>query len=84
MQTISYTSLRQNLSTIFNKISKNRETFHITRKGHESMVLIAESDFNAIQETLYLLSNPNNSKRLKESIEQAENKNFADVVWDED
>ena len=64
MQTISYTALRQNLSSIFNKISKNRETYHITRKGHESMDLIAESDFNAIQETLYLLSNPNNSKKL--------------------
>lgn len=84
MQTISYTSLRQNLSGIFDRISKNRETYHITRKGHESMVLIAEADFNAIQETLYLLSNSNNSKKLKESIQQAENKEFVDVVWDED
>jgi len=84
MQTISYTSLRQSLSSIFNKIANNRETYHITRKGHESMVLIAESDFNAIQETLYLLSNPNNSKKLKESIQQAENEEFVDIDWDED
>jgi len=83
MQTISYTSLRQNLSSILDKISRNRETYHITRKGHESMVLIAEADFNAIQETLYLLSNPNNSENLNESIEQAQNNEFVDVDWDE-
>jgi len=84
MQTISYTALRQNLSSVFDKIASNRETYHVTRKGHESMVLMSESDFNALQETLYLLSNPRNAKKLKESIKQAQDGEFVDVDWDED
>ena len=83
MQVITYTSLRKNLSSIMDKIIENREIFRITRKGHERMILIAESDFNAMEETLYLLSNPNNAARLKESIEQAEKEEFVDVIWDE-
>ena len=84
MQTISYTSLRQNLSVIMDTIVDNRETVHITRKGHESMVMLTESDFNALQETLYLLSNPRNAARLMESIEQAKQGDFVAVEWDED
>lgn len=84
MHTISYTTLRTNLSGIMDRIAKNREAVHITRKGHENMVMIAESDLNEMQETLYLLSNPKNAARLYESFKQAENGEFEDVTFDED
>jgi len=84
METISYTTLRQNLSSVMDRVSDNRETIHVTRKGHESMVVLSEADFNAMQETLYLLSNPNNAKRLFESLEQAEKGEFEAVEWNED
>jgi len=82
MQTISYSSLRQNLSAIMNKIESERDTVHITRKNHESMVMMSEDDYNSMQETLYLLSNPNNAKRLYESIDQANNGDFVEVDLD--
>jgi toxin YoeB len=72
MDTVSYTTLRQNLSSIMEKITKNREVISITRKGHESMVMMTESDYNSVQETLYLLSSRKNAERLEESFEQAE------------
>lgn len=83
MEVISYTTLRQNLSNIMDKLSKNREAVHITRKGHESMVMMTESDYNAVQETLYLLSSSNNVSRLEESFEQADKKDFVEVKFDE-
>lgn len=83
MQSISYTSLRQNLSSIMDTIADNRETVHITRKGHDSMVMMSEADFSALQETLYLLSSSNNAARLSESFKQAEDGDFIDVNWDD-
>ena len=82
MQTISYTTLRQKLSDVMNIIEDNREIFHVTRRGHDSMVMMTESDFNAMQEMLYLLSNSNNAKRLSDSFAQAEKKQLIDVNWD--
>lgn len=84
METISYTTLRQNLSSVMDRIAENRETIHVTRKGHESMVVLSESDFNSLQETLYLLSNPHNAEHLFKSLEQAEKGEFESVEWDED
>ena len=82
MQTVSYTTLRQNLSGVMEKITKNRDVVSITRKGHESMVMMTESDYNSVQETLYLLSSRKNSKRLEESFQQAEQEEFVGVDLD--
>ena len=83
MQTISYTTLRQNLSRTMDKITKNREVVYITRKGHESMVMMTESDYNSAQETLYLLSSRNNAERLEESFNQAHEGKFVVIDLDD-
>ena len=44
----------------------------IDRCGAEDVVVMSESEFNAWKETIYLMSTPNNAKRLLESIVQAE------------
>jgi antitoxin YefM len=82
MDTVSYTTLRQNLSSIMEKITKNREVISITRKGHESMVMMTESDYNSVQETLYLLSSRKNAERLEESFEQAERGELVEIDLD--
>ncbi len=84
MQTISYSNLRQNLSFIMDSIEDNREAVHITRKGHEPMVMMTQADYNSIQETLYLLSSPKNADRLNQAIADAGEGNFVEVNWDED
>ncbi len=42
----------------------------ITRAKQKSVVLMSLEDFEALQETAYLLSSPANAKRLIHSIEQ--------------
>ena len=79
MQTISYTALRNGLSGVMDKVAKNREVLYITRREHESMVIMTEEDYNATQETLYLLSNAKNAARLNESLKQAANNEFIEV-----
>ncbi len=40
----------------------------ISRQRGESVVMISESDWESIEETLHLLSSPKNAARLAESI----------------
>lgn len=40
----------------------------ITRDGGSNIVLVSESDWQGLQETLHLLSTPLNADRLKSSI----------------
>lgn len=39
-----------------------------TRENHEPMVILPQSEFEGLKETLYLLSNPANAKHLLDSI----------------
>ena len=84
MLSTTYTALRKQLSGIMDKVSKDREVLHITRKGHEPMVMLTEADYKAMEETLYLSSNNNNARRLEESFQQAKNGDFVEVNLDED
>ena len=47
-----------------------------------NMVILAEEDYNSIQETLYLLSYSHNADRIMESIKQATNSQFVEVDFD--
>tara|TARA_B110000503_G_C6963133_1_gene335950 strand:- start:390 stop:641 length:252 start_codon:yes stop_codon:yes gene_type:complete len=83
MNSISYTSLRKNLSSILEEVEKDHITYQVTRKNHKNMVILAEEDYNSIKETLYLLSSQANVDILQESIIQAKNNNFATVNLDD-
>ena len=69
-ETISYTSLRQNLSSVLSKIESSKETFFVTRKKHADVVMMARDDYESMIETLHLLSNTANANRLKEALQQ--------------
>lgn len=65
MDVISYTDLSKNLSNAMDKVVSDRNPLLITRPNSEAMVLISLKDFNAYEETAYLLSNPANAARLR-------------------
>ncbi len=79
--TISYTSLRQNLSSVLNKIEKDKEAYLITRKQHSDVVMIARDDYESMVETLHLLSNTANSSRLNEALEQDKSGQYQKVEF---
>lgn len=79
METVSYTSLRENLSKIMEKITDDSVAYTITRKGHEPVVMMAQSDYSSIMETMYLLSNPTNAQELLSAIREADEGKF--VEW---
>ena len=52
-------------------VKEGHEAIIITRQNGSSAVLMSLEDYNAWQETAYLLSSPANAKRLLESIAEA-------------
>jgi len=72
MRAISYTSARNNLAQTMKKVCEDHDPVIITRKNGEAVVMISLEDYEALNETAYLLQSPKNAKRLLESIEELE------------
>lgn len=72
MDVMTYTSVRANLAKTMEKVCDDHEAIIITRNREQSVVLMSLEDYNALEETAYLLKSPANAKRLSESIEQLE------------
>jgi len=70
MQVVSMTEARNNFKAIFDSVYLDNDEVIIHRKGQENVVVIPFSEYNAMKETNYLLSNPNNAKHLFESIKE--------------
>lgn len=72
MHAISYSEARENLKSVIDKVVADRAPIAITRQRGEGAVLVSESEWASIEETLYLLRSPANAKRLLESIAELE------------
>lgn len=73
MQALFYSEARNSLRDIINKVCNNFEQFIITTKDKQSAILISQSEYNAMRETIFLLSSKTNRDRLLDSIEQIDN-----------
>jgi antitoxin YefM len=72
MKAITYTSARQNLAKTMEAVCKDHAPVIVTRKKNDSVVLISLEDYEALEETAYLLRSPKNARRLLEAIIQLE------------
>lgn len=73
MKAITYTNARQNLAKTMENVCNDHAPVIITRKTTDSVVMMSLEDYEALEETAYLLRSPKNTKRLIESIAQLEN-----------
>jgi antitoxin YefM len=72
MRRVSSTELRQNMARYLDEAVKNREPLVVTRhSGKGDVVILAEAEFAGWQETVHLLSRPENARRLVAAIRQA-------------
>ena len=70
MDAITYSAARANLATTMDRVCNDHEALIITRNGAQSVVMLSLEDFQALEETAYLLRNPANVKRLLAAVEQ--------------
>jgi antitoxin YefM len=72
MDAISYTAARANLASTMEKVCNDHAPVIITRKSESPVVMMSLEDYEAMQETTYLLRSPANARKLLESIAELE------------
>jgi len=64
VSTISYNAARENLAAAMDQVCAAHETLVILRERKGSVVMLSLADYNALEETAYLLRSPANARRL--------------------
>ena len=72
MKTLSSTELRANLSAVMDRVNDDHEPVIVHRARGKPVVMVSLEDWASMDETTYLLSSPENARRLRESIRQLE------------
>ena len=72
MNAITYTHARSQLAKTMEKVCDDHDPVIITRKNQRSVVMISLEDYQALEETAYLLRSPKNARRLLESVAELE------------
>jgi len=72
MKAMTYTHARQNLAKTMEKVCQDHSPIIVTRKTTDSVVIMSLEDYEALEETAFLLRSPKNTRRLIESIAQLE------------
>ena len=71
---------RANLYRLIDQTAESHEPIYISGK-RASAVLLSEEDWNAIQETLYLLSVPGLRESIKDGMAEPLNESFKELDW---
>lgn len=72
MDAVNYSTFRKNMKKYMDKVNEDMDTYIITRRDHENVVLMSQEEYNSIMETNYLLADSENAKQLMQSIENIE------------
>lgn len=70
MDVLTYSDTRANLKEVMDRVVEDRAPVLVTRKRGEAVVMVSLADWNAMEETLHLLSTPANATRLAEAVQQ--------------
>lgn len=70
MDTMSYTAFRNDLASVLDKVNDDHKPVLITRQNGKPAVVISLEDFQAYEETAYLMASPKNAARLNDAINQ--------------
>ncbi|MDP3440330.1 MAG: type II toxin-antitoxin system prevent-host-death family antitoxin [Azonexus sp.] len=70
MDAMTYSYTRQHFADIMDRVNDDHAPLLITRQQGKPVVMMSLDDYNALEETAYLLRSPANAQRLIESVEQ--------------
>jgi antitoxin YefM len=72
VKSITYTAARENLASTMNKVCEDQAPVIITRNRDQSVVMISLAEYEALQETAYLMRSAANAKRLIAAVDALE------------
>jgi antitoxin YefM len=67
----TYTSLRQNLASVMDRVVNDREVVIVRRKGDQRVAMIPADELSGLLETSHLLRSPKNAERLLSALKRA-------------
>jgi antitoxin YefM len=70
MDVMSYTAFRNELASVLDKVNNDHKPVLITRQNGKPAVVMSLEDFQAYEETAYLMASPKNAARLNDAINQ--------------
>jgi antitoxin YefM len=68
MSHVNVSDFRQNLAAHLDEVTESQAPLFVTRGKGKGVVVIAESEYESMAETLHLLASPVNAQRLRASI----------------
>lgn len=80
MNTMNITNARKNLYKIIKSINESHKPIHISGKNG-SVVMIAEEDWNAIEETLFLSSDQQLKKSIIDGMKEPVDRCAEELDW---
>ncbi len=80
MTTLTASEARANLYRLIDQTAQSHQPIHIAGK-RASAVLLSAEDWNAVQETLYLLSIPGMRESIKEGMAEPLSKSATELRW---
>ncbi|MFH2044123.1 MAG: type II toxin-antitoxin system prevent-host-death family antitoxin [Pseudomonadota bacterium] len=79
MRAITYNNAKKNLRELIQDVCKNSEPAIIVgSQSEEQAVLVSLDDFQAMEETAYLLSSPANRAHLEKSLKEVKDGKFVE------
>lgn len=79
----NFTDFRKRLAHYMDRANDDRDPILVTRQGADPVVVLAQSDYESMLETLHLLSSPANARMLEKGLAEAERGERIEVEWDE-
>jgi antitoxin YefM len=70
----TYSRARENLASLLNQVTDDREVAIITRRGSEDVALVAADELSGLLETAHLLRSPANAKRLLAALGRSQSR----------
>jgi antitoxin YefM len=67
----TYTSLREKLASYLDKVTDDRETVIVRRRGARDVAIIPADELAGLMETAHLLRSPKNASRLLEALAES-------------
>ena len=68
----TYTSLRDNLASVLDRVGDDQEVVIVRRRGSPDVALIPAEELAGLMETAHLLRSPVNAKRLLAALRRSD------------
>ena len=79
----TYSNARNNLASLLNQVTDDREIVVISRRGHEDVAMVSASELSSMMETAYVFRSPKNAERLISALEEVRSGGGEKITVDE-